>query len=192
MIRIFFILTATAVIMMTRVAYAATGNLPDTGQTTCYDASGNVVVCAGTGQDGELQKGITWPIPRFTTNADTTVTDNLTGLVWTSDEYAPGPAACTTYYPYDYMPTWQGALDYVSCLNANSYLGHNDWRLPNINELESLIDDGKPNPTSGYWWSSTTIAGYTSSAWVVLMHEGRLHGPDKSVSCFVRPVRAGR
>lgn len=176
-----------------QAVYTASGALPATGQMTCYDATGNVIVCAGTGQDGDLQKGITWPIPRFTTNEDTTVTDNLTGLVWTSSESAPGPAACATYFLYSYeFTTWQGALDYVSCLNANSYLGHNDWRLPNINERESMIDDGEPNPTTEFWWSSTTVAGDTSRAWVVFMYEGRVWGPEKSFIGFPRPVRAGR
>ncbi|UCE55232.1 MAG: hypothetical protein JSV31_07260 [Desulfobacterales bacterium] len=32
--------------------------------------------------DGDLEKGIVWPVPRFTDNEDGTVTDNLTGLVW--------------------------------------------------------------------------------------------------------------
>ena len=36
--------------------------------------------------------------------------------------------------------TWYHALDYVTKLNNENYLGHNDWRLPNVNELESLIN----------------------------------------------------
>jgi mRNA interferase MazF len=64
------------------VALAAPTDQPKTGQTICYDASGAVISCTNTGQDGALQKGVAWPSPRFTTNADTSVTDNLTGLVW--------------------------------------------------------------------------------------------------------------
>ena len=37
---------------------------------------------APTGSDGDLQKGVAWPNPRFTDNANGTVTDNLTGLIW--------------------------------------------------------------------------------------------------------------
>ena len=42
--------------------------VPKTGQTTCYanDFPHPVIPCAGTGQDGEFQKGIPWPAPRFT------------------------------------------------------------------------------------------------------------------------------
>ena len=46
--------------------------MPKTGQTTCY----------ATGDDGDLEKGVAWPNPRFTDNGNGTVTDNLTGLIW--------------------------------------------------------------------------------------------------------------
>src|SRR5207249_5145188 len=52
---------------------------PATGQTTCWDSSGNVIPCAGTGQDGDLQKGA--PLS-YTDNGDGTITDNNTGLMW--------------------------------------------------------------------------------------------------------------
>jgi hypothetical protein len=56
--------------------------VPKTGQTKCYNASGTEILCSSTGQDGELQKGVDWPSPRFTDNSNGTVTDNLTGLIW--------------------------------------------------------------------------------------------------------------
>ena len=62
---------------------ACTVHLPRTGQTTCWDNSGNQIPCAGTGQDGEIKAGEPWPEPRFTDNGDETMTDNLTGLMWT-------------------------------------------------------------------------------------------------------------
>ena len=72
-------------LFFTTTVFAGTINLPQTGQTQCYDTSGNAINCPGTGQDGEIQAGVAWPEPRFTTNADTTVKDNLTGLVWGPD-----------------------------------------------------------------------------------------------------------
>ena len=54
------------------------------GGDVCWDANGLSIACAGTGQDGELQKGVSVD-PRFTDNADGTVTDNLTGLIWLKD-----------------------------------------------------------------------------------------------------------
>ena len=51
-------------------------NVWRTGQTVCFDASGNAINCAGTGQDGDTLRGVAWPAPRFTDNGDGTVTDN--------------------------------------------------------------------------------------------------------------------
>ena len=66
--------------------------VPKTGQVTCYDAGGNVINCAGTGQDGELQKGVKWPTPRFTVRANGTTKDNLTGLIWLTNANCPNGA----------------------------------------------------------------------------------------------------
>jgi len=46
-----------------------------TGVTLCYDEDGYSRNCAGTGEDGEYQKGVDWPLPRFTDNGDGTATD---------------------------------------------------------------------------------------------------------------------
>ncbi len=63
-----------------------------TGQTTCYaDQYPTVIPCAGTGQDGEFQKGAVSPVPRFTDNLNGTITDNLTGLIWLKDANCFGP-----------------------------------------------------------------------------------------------------
>src|ERR1039457_87617 len=77
-------------------AYAGTIQLPQTGQTSCYDANGNVINCAGTEQDGNVQAGVAWPNPRFTVSGDC-VTDNLTGLMWAKNANLAGQL------------TWQGA-----------------------------------------------------------------------------------
>ena len=89
--------------------------LPKTGQTKCYDSAGTEITCTDTGQDGNLQAGVAWPNPRYTDNGDQTQTDNLTGgLIWNKDANAPGPSACSP----GIQKTWQGALDYVKCLNT--------------------------------------------------------------------------
>jgi hypothetical protein len=103
------------------VTYSYT-NIPKTGEMIPYYAPWD---------DGWLQKGAAWPSPRFTavlSQLTTTVAwhDNLTGLIWPED--AGGSATAV-------KKTWQEALDYVANLNANNYLGFNDWRLPNVNEL---------------------------------------------------------
>ena len=56
-----------------------------TGQTKCYDTRDTEISCNNTGQNGDLEKGVVWPIPRFADNWNGTVKDNLTGLMWTKD-----------------------------------------------------------------------------------------------------------
>ena len=173
-------------------------NLPKTGQTTCYDAAGAVVACAGTGQDGDLQKGVAWPSPRFTDNGNGTVKDNLTGLIWLKD------ADCFS------TRTWAQALSDANSL-ANGSCGLTDgssagnWRLPNRKELRSLINYSQANsaawlnlPAQGfsnvqadYYWSSSTYAGNPTGAWNVSMFDG-LVGGGKTNSNYVWPVRAGQ
>jgi hypothetical protein len=175
-------------------------DLPRTGQTKCYDTAGTEIPCAGTGQDGEIQAGVAWPDPRFTDNGDETITDNLTGLTWTKDAGTPTVGTCSGG-----IKTWQEALDYVACLNSNNYIGHNDWRLPNLNELESPIDSDDPeratglnaqgfsNVQSSNYWSSTTLADLTNYAWIINMgYSDEMSSSFKSDYHYVWPVRAGQ
>ena len=172
----------------------AASQVPRTGQTTCYDTGGNVIVCASMGQDGEIQAGVDWPDPRFIDNDDSTVTDSLTGLEWTQNANLAGTTK-----------TWKQALDYVKTLNTG---GHSDWRLPNKKELRSLVDYAQYNPalpedhpftniqlnTIDFYWSSTTYADGPDYAWVVYMGDGDVHvgGDGKAGDYYVWPVRAGQ
>jgi len=166
--------------------------VPQTGQTACYGATGAAVIgCAGTGQDGETAAGVTWPDPRFTENGDRTITDRLTGLVWTDDANPAGAPL-----------SWQAALDYIKSLNSRNHLGHGDWRLPNVNELASLVN-GQANLVEwlqaggfhhllvDYYWSSTTYASYAANAWSVGIYGGIVAGHDKADGFYVWPVRRG-
>jgi len=58
---------------------------------------------------------------RFTDNGDGTITDNRTRLMWTKDAGTPTVGSCAGG-----IKTWQGALDYVTCLNGINHLGHSD------------------------------------------------------------------
>ncbi len=183
-----------------RRGQAAVVDLPRTGQTACYDVSGAAVACAGTGQDGELQAGAAWPSPRFTENADQTLTDRLTGLVWSREGRAAGPAACGP----GTRKSGPGALDHVKCLNANRYLGKSDWRLPNRNELASLVNHGQPDSaawlnTQGFsdvqadsYWSSSTYVSTPWNAWGVNMHDGAVTSCARKHDINVWPVRGGQ
>ena len=173
--------------------------LPKTGQTKCYDAAGFEIACTGTGQDGEIQAGVAWPNPKFTDNADGTITDNLTGLMWAKDAGAPTVGSCAGG-----PMMWTAALDYVACLNNNSYLGYSDWRLPNVNELESLINAGESNLSAWlashgfinvvpfHYWSSTTSSNVVWEArvgWIISMWDGLMSDDLKSYSYYIWPVR---
>jgi uncharacterized protein DUF1566/List-Bact-rpt repeat protein len=113
--------------------------VPRTGQGTCYDTAGDVINCSGTGQDGDLRMGVVQDGPRFTDNEDGTVTDNLTGLIWLKN------ANCLGYN------NWEGSLTAVNLLASGACdltdgSGAGDWRMPNINELASLLNRGYENP----------------------------------------------
>jgi hypothetical protein len=91
--------------------------------------------CSGTGQDSDTLAGVPWSIPRFVDKCDQTMSDTLTGLIWSKEA---NPTATTK--------TWQGELDYIKSISSSNYLGYNDWRLPNIIELESLINKQLSSP----------------------------------------------
>ena len=181
---------------------AALAPLPQTGQTTCFDVSGNQLQsCSGTGQDGDTLAGVAWPASRFSLNSDSTITDTLTGLAWTSDANAPGPSACTP----GVTKTWPDALQYVKCLNAASYLGHNDWRLPDIKELWSLFNAGQgtiatwlsnnkfSNVQIGRYKSSTASTGNLSGTPLVMnLGDGSIQGYYYNDPDHVWPVRTAQ
>ena len=74
--------------------------MPETGWTEYYDHAANLRDCEGTGGDGAYQAGFAPPTNRITDNADGTVTDNFTGLMWVKD---------TKYFGVTI--NWQKALD---------------------------------------------------------------------------------
>ncbi|MEK6777346.1 MAG: DUF1566 domain-containing protein [bacterium] len=191
-----------SLLFISSLAQAGTVDLPQTGQTKCYDTAGTEISCTDTGQDGDIRAGVPWPAPRFMNNGDSTVTDNLTGLIWTQNAGTPTVGSCTGGYK-----NWQGSLDYVTCLNNINYLGHSDWRLPNVNELESLINADEPNSAtwlnvqgftnvqSSYYWSSSSYADDTGYAWIVNMWYGYVdvgYGNKTVYDSIVWPVRSGQ
>jgi len=174
---------------------AVAGPVPKTGQTASY----------GTGDDGDLEKGVAWPSPRLTDNSDGTVTDNLTGLIWLKNANCAGGTA-----------NWATALSYsnalydgcTSCFGTSGDCGLSDgssagdWRLPNVRELQSLIDYRRYSPAlpsghpftgvqSGFYWSSTTTV-IADAAWLVRLDHGFVDADDKAVAYYVWPVRGGQ
>jgi hypothetical protein len=175
-------------------AHSVGAPVEKTGQTTYYEP----------GDDGDLEKGVVWPNPRFTDNEDGTVTDNLTGLIWLKN------ANC-----FDER-FWSDALSDCNGLASGSCgltdgSGAGDWRLPNIKELQSLIDygfylpalsdtagtsrwsDDDPftNVLSQAYWSSTTRASISAYAWYLWTLNGIISDSPKGEKYYVWPVRGG-
>jgi hypothetical protein len=158
-------------LLLTLPVHGTTDDFPAklwrTGQIASY----------GTGDDGDLKRGIGWPSPRFLSLGNETVKDNLTGLIWTANANTPGPTACgsgVAKISYD-------SYLFVQCLNNNNYLGYNDWRVPNRKELQSLIDHSQSNPAlpegnpftgSGTYWSSDTYVNQCNLGWAIDMATG--------------------
>lgn len=155
-------------------------SLPRTGQTTSYVS----------GDDYSALKGVAWPSVRFTDNLNGTVSDHLTGLIWLKN------AGC--FNPAD----WSTALTAANQL-ASGTCGLTDgstagqWRMPNANELESLVDVSQFNPavSTGHpfaninlakaYWSSTTYMALTANAMAIRFSDGRwINGVDGADGSF--------
>lgn len=182
----------------------APARVGETGQKTCYDEAGTVIACTGTGQDGDIQSGVAWPAPRFVDNGDGTVTDMLTGLIWLKNANCFG------------QKTWTSALTNANTL-ASTACGLSDgsvagdWRLPSVNELQSLIDyeysypalsdaagtaqwsegDAFSGVQSLVYWSSTSYANGPWVAWFVGLYSGFVNYSAKTNGYYVWPVRGG-
>ncbi|QLA15911.1 DUF1566 domain-containing protein [Desulfolutivibrio sulfoxidireducens] len=150
--------------------------LPATGQARCFDGKGLETACAGSGQDGETRFGLPWPIPRFIPEkSPDTVQDRLTGLVWRVRPIGlDGRDAVDPQSPLD----WDQALRAVADLAVRE---GRPWRLPDINELESLTDLSRAYPAlpAGHpftglgdgAWSSTT--SFFDPAWAYVLYTGK-------------------
>ena len=190
--------------VQTTAAVSGTARVPRTGQSDVF----------ATGDDGDLQLGVTWPNPRFTDHGNGTVTDNLTGLIWLDDANCFG------------NQTWANALTEAAalfdgcgdcggtngdCGLADSSIG-GQWRLPNVRELQSLVHYGVDLPAvpdtsgtgkwsesnpfsgvlSGFYWSSTTASMGSTGAWVLSMVEGVVTLRAKTTAYGVWLVRGGQ
>jgi hypothetical protein len=174
---------------MKRNREIVTTQLAKTGLTVVYHS----------GDDGSYQIGKNWPIPRFTIqeNIDC-VKDNLTGLIWAKDANING------------RDTWNNQITFCNNL---SYGGHDDWRMPNRNEMASLMDYGNTFPAlptghpfvnvmaryyteanwadgwGDFYWTSTTYAGNSSQAFWHQVWDTWSTIENKTSLYFVWPVR---
>lgn len=91
-------------------------------------------------------------INNFTINGSL-VTDKTTGLMWSKCNINKDKNDCSGGAT---QLTWDQIENQLTQKNNSKFLGHNDWRLPNIKELVTIIDYGcvsaKPKT---YAWSRT-------------------------------------
>jgi hypothetical protein len=168
---------------------------------------GQVVACAGSGQDGEFQAGATLS---YTDNGDGTITDDNTRLMW--EKHADDGSI----HDKNNLYTWADAFAVkIAALNTlPCFAGHCDWRVPNIREIASLQNLGSypgVSPafntacTSGCtvltcsctdlssnWWSSTSSLASPNAAYVASFGIPLIGGGQGKNNAFhVRAVRAG-
>ncbi len=178
--------------------------VPQTGQTS------TLPLAAPTNSDGNLRKGAAWPSTRFVADpSGDCITDNLTGLMWVKN--------LSTVYGGANLD-WNTAL---SIADSGTWCGYTDWRMPNINELRSLVNYGYPKPanwlmygsgtnlataacsgvcfvnviTANYWTSSSSASNPTANAWNVSMSSAATSASnDKTLNNTSRlfPVRGGQ
>ena len=174
--------------VLVRAGSAPAEPVPDTGQNKPDDdtreKSSSPPGASSSAQDAPSRV----PQPAYADNGNGTVTDCNTGLIWQRGDEQN-----------DSGRTWQQALDYCAGLEL---AGHRDWRLPTIEELRTLVDPGRSDPTintryfpdcySYHYWSSSTSATNPDEAWLVAFYFGHAHWyPKDVVFCYVRCVRGG-
>jgi hypothetical protein len=182
---VFYSVIVTLALGLPVMAFATP--VPDTGQTKCY-GNNQEIPCPSPGQPFYGQDAQYGPnLQSFTDLGNGVVRDNITGLEWQQ---------ATANY------AWQQAFDYCVGLSLG---GHDDWRLPTIKELSTLVDSSilVPGPTinttyfpyteANIYWSSITNAGSSNLAFGLYFGYGTAYGfYDKSSSNCVRAVRGGQ
>lgn len=164
-------------------ALSRKSGLPDTAQSAFY----------ASGDDSSYNPAAAGPV--YKDNGDGTVTDKLTGLMWPKDGFSAG---C---FNGNYT-TWSTALNYCETLNFAGYTG--GWRLPNIRELQSIVDYGTTGTTvvnsiftnrntagTLYYWSSTYYAPNTLYAWSIDFEFGDFYVDNVTLQNYVCCVRGG-
>jgi hypothetical protein len=118
---------------------------PATGQTSSFH----------TDDDGAIQAGA--PLS-YTDNGDGTITDNNTGLVWEK------LSMDRSIHDVRNNGTWGQAFFRVEALNSMNFAGHNDWRVPNVKELLSIVNYGTFNPAVSAAFYTNCTEGCTPTS----------------------------
>ena len=192
--------------------------LPATGQTTAYQADKNdgILGPVDVPDDGWVEAGATLA---YVDNGDGTISDLNTGLMWEKKSDDSGLHDKDVVYLWSGNGNQETIWDWLDDVNTEpdydspGHAGYSDWRIPNVRELQSIIDYGRYSPSvnpvfntgctagctvttcsctqASFYWSSTTGAYGPSGGWVVAFYDGDVVGSDKHDVLYVRAVRGG-
>ncbi|MGR0481469.1 MAG: Lcl C-terminal domain-containing protein [Candidatus Electronema sp. V4] len=136
-------------------------------------------------------------------NGNGTITDSKTGLMWKQCIEGLSGSGCATGSAGSF--TWQQALQQLGTVNAGGgFAGHADWRLPNINELRSIVEEQCynpainatrfPNTPSLHFWSGSPVAVNSGYAWSVdfSLGDSGYGNRNRNAVSAVRLVRGGQ
>ena len=120
----------------------------------------------------ETEVPSTTPASRFLKHGNGTVTDTVSGLMWAQCAEGLSGSACTVGEAANF--TWEEAL-----IRARDSVlaGYTDWRLPNLKELFSMVEERCvdpainlavfPNTPASYFWSASPSADSSNFTWIV-------------------------
>lgn len=178
----------------------AVSRLPDTGQGTSHtetpgeDSDYNINPLSYTKLDAEGNDldpdAADWVMVR----------DDVTGLIWEVKTIGDE----NDIHFNDNRYSWHDIQEeFINQLKADDFGGYNDWRLPTVKELYTLLKNGNvdqnpeidtdyfPNSKATIYWSSTSYVNIMNRAWRVDFYTGKSQTYDKSSTYFVRAVRGG-
>lgn len=158
--------------------------LPDTGQTVHYSTA--------PGDDSDYLPAAVQPryAVKNPVGISSVTVDSVTGLIWLTNPFDAGLSGGYS---------WDGAL--TACEGLN-YATYTDWRLPNVRELQSIVDYGTAasakingtyfmNTQPNSYWSATTYIPNSLNAWDVRFGTGGAGNAVKTGTTFIRCVRGG-
>lgn len=141
------------------------------------------------------------PTSDFIINGNGTVTHAKTQLMWKQCAESLSGTSCTGIAT---AMNWANALNAANTANTTAFAGYTDWRLPNVKEIESIVEFCGYNPAinqvafpatpTGFlpFWSSSSFVSGPTGAWFVFFSDGNTGASDKAYNGFVRLVRGGQ
>ncbi|SJM90102.1 conserved exported hypothetical protein [Crenothrix polyspora] len=143
----------------------------------------------------------TTPTSQFTDNNNGTVTDKKTGLIWKKcsegQTWNSGTGNCDNSAQ---LSNWQIVFNAIQTVNNTGFAGQTDWRLPNIKELASILEEQCYSPainlsvfpnTPSQWYCASTHYVTPGASWEISFNDGNSGRNPNSNYSYIRLVRGG-